>query len=95
VFGHASLINDPCKPQDEMGLTLTDAKRRILALLEENPRHGYALAKDIGKQGPTVYEHLQKLEEAGYVEGEQDGRRKVYSLTERGKLTLQAERADG
>ncbi|WP_049923129.1 winged helix-turn-helix domain-containing protein [Halopiger djelfimassiliensis] len=76
-----------------MGLTLTDAKRRILALLEEEPRHGYALAKDLGKQGPTVYEHLQELEEAGYVEGEQDGRRKVYSLTERGRLTLQAERA--
>lgn len=76
-----------------MGLTLTDAKRRILALLDEEPRHGYALAKDLGKQGPTVYEHLQELEEAGYVEGERDGRRRVYSLTERGDLTLQAERA--
>lgn len=76
-----------------MGLTLTDAKRRILALLEEEPRHGYALAKDLGKQGPTVYEHLQELEEAGYIESRQEGRRKVYSLTERGKLTLQAERA--
>ena len=76
-----------------MGLTLTDAKRRILALLEEEPRHGYALAKDLGKQGPTVYEHLQELEEAGYIESEQEGRRKVYSLTERGTLTLQAERA--
>ncbi|SDQ62834.1 winged helix-turn-helix domain-containing protein [Natronobacterium texcoconense] len=76
-----------------MGLTLTDAKRRILSQLDEEPRHGYALAKDLGRQGPTVYEHLQELEEAGYVEGEQEGRRKIYSLTERGKLTLQAERA--
>ncbi|WP_121820530.1 winged helix-turn-helix domain-containing protein [Halostella salina] len=76
-----------------MGLTLTDAKRRILSLLDEEPRHGYALAKDLGKQGPTVYEHLQELEEAGYVESREDGRRKVYSLTERGELTLQAERA--
>lgn len=75
-----------------MGLTLTDAKRRILAALDEEPRHGYALAKDLGKQGPTVYEHLQELEESGYVEGAQEGRRKVYSLTERGELTLQAER---
>lgn len=76
-----------------MGLTLTDAKRRILSMLDEEPRHGYALAKDLGKQGPTVYEHLQDLEEAGYIEGEQDDRRKIYSLTERGQLTLQAERA--
>jgi DNA-binding PadR family transcriptional regulator len=77
-----------------MGLTLTDAKRRILSLIEEEPRHGYILAKELGKQGPTVYEHLQELEEAGYVESNEDGRRKIYSLTKRGELTLQAERAD-
>ncbi|WP_049929103.1 PadR family transcriptional regulator [Halopiger goleimassiliensis] len=77
-----------------MGLTLTDAKRRILTLLDEEPRHGYALAKDLGRQGPTVYEHLQELEEAGYVEVEEQDRRKVYSLTERGKLILQAERTN-
>lgn len=76
-----------------MGLTLTDAKRRILALLEEEPRHGYILAKELGVQGSTIYEHLEQLEQAGYVEGEQDGRRKVYSLTKRGELTLEAERA--
>ena len=79
---------------DKMGLTLTDAKRRVLALLDEEPRHGYALAKELGKQGPTVYEHLQELEEAGYVESKADGRRRVYTLTERGQLTLEAERAD-
>lgn len=77
-----------------MGLTLTDAKRDILLLIEEEDRHGYALAKELGKQGPTVYEHLQELEEAGYIEPKEDGRRKVYSLTERGKLTLKAERTD-
>ena len=77
-----------------MGLTLTDPKRRILSLIETEPRHGYALAKELGKQGPTVYEHLQELEEAGYVESEKDGRRKIYSLTKRGELTLQADRVD-
>lgn len=76
-----------------MGLTLTDAKRNLLALLDEEPRHGYALAKELGKQGPTVYEHLQELESAGYIESEPDGRRKVYALTERGELTLEAEHA--
>lgn len=77
-----------------MGLTLTDAKRKILYLLDEDPLHGYALAKELGKQGPTVYEHLQELEEAGYVESEQDDRRKVYTLTKRGELTLEADRAE-
>jgi len=77
-----------------MGLTLTDAKRSVLALLDEEPRHGYALAKELGKQGPTVYEHLRELEEAGYVESKENGRRKVYTLTKRGQLTLEAERAD-
>lgn len=76
-----------------MGLTLTDAKRNILALLEEEPRHGYILAKELGVQGSTIYEHLEQLEEAGYIEMEQDGRRRVYSLTRRGELTLEAERA--
>lgn len=76
-----------------MGLTLTDAKRKILSLLEEEPKHGYLLAKDLGVQGSTMYEHLDQLEEAGYITGEQDGRRKTYSLTERGELTLAAERA--
>lgn len=77
-----------------MGLTLTDAKRQILKELREEPRHGYALAGELGKQGPTIYEHLQQLEDAGYVEVKEDGRRKVYSLTERGELTLKAEEVD-
>ncbi|WP_158854955.1 winged helix-turn-helix domain-containing protein [Halorhabdus sp. CUG00001] len=77
-----------------MGLTLTDAKRKVLTLLNEEPLHGYALAKELGKQGPTVYKHLQELEEAGYVKSEENGRRKVYTLTERGQLTLKADRVN-
>lgn len=76
-----------------MGLTLTDAKRKILKELREEPRHGYALASELGKQGPTIYQHLQQLEDAGYILSEKDGRRKVYSLAEQGRLTLQAEEA--
>jgi len=75
-----------------MGLTLTDAKRNILALLGEEPRHGYILAKKLGVQGSTIYEHLKQLEKAGYIEGRQDGRRKIYELTRRGELILEAER---
>ena len=77
-----------------MGLTLTDAKRKILSLIDEDPRHGYVLAQELGNQGPTVYEHLRELEGAGYIEGRKDGRRTIYSLTKRGELTLQAEPTD-
>lgn len=74
-----------------MGLTLTDAKRTILSLLEDEPRHGYVLAKELGVQGSTIYEHLEQLEEAGYVESNQEDRRKTYTLTKKGELTLEAE----
>lgn len=75
-----------------MGLTLTDAKRELLAYLEDDPSHGYKIAKDLGKQGPTVYKHLHELEDAGYVEGEESGRKLVYSLTEKGEAIVAAER---
>lgn len=76
-----------------MGLTLTDAKRQILRELRREPQHGYALANELGKQGPTIYEHLQQLEDAKYIKSESKGRRKIYSLTEQGRLTIKAEEA--
>lgn len=76
-----------------MGLTLTDSKRRILSLLEEEPKHGYILAKELNVRGSTIYQHLSELENASYIEGEEDGRRKVYALTQKGELILQAERS--
>ena len=74
-----------------MGLTLTDAKRNILLELADKPQHGYVLAKKLGIQGSTIYEHLQQLENNEYVLSEQDGRRKVYSLTRKGELIVEAE----
>jgi DNA-binding PadR family transcriptional regulator len=78
-----------------MSLTLTDAKRNILSLLYEDPSHGYALAKELGVQGSTMYEHLEQLDEAGYVESYEDGRRIMYELTKKGKLTVEAEQTQG
>jgi DNA-binding PadR family transcriptional regulator len=78
-----------------MGLTLTSAKKQILNTLEGDPKHGYVLGKEMGVRGSTIYEHLGQLEEHGYIEGEEDGRRRVYSLTRRGELILEAERQGG
>ncbi|SEW22581.1 ArsR/SmtB family transcription factor [Halobacterium jilantaiense] len=77
-----------------MGLTLTDAKRDVLSLLHEKPRHGYMLAKELGVQGSTIYEHLEQLDDAGYVAGREEGRREVYELTQKGVLTVEAAQLD-
>lgn len=78
-----------------MGLTLTAAKKRVLEALEEEPKHGYVLANEFSVRGSTMYEHLKQLEEHGYIEGEDDDRRRVYSLTRKGELILEAERQNG
>jgi DNA-binding PadR family transcriptional regulator len=71
----------------------------LLILLSEKPCHGYEMMKEVedrttGFWKPTaggVYPILQSLEKAGYIKGEwgpQKRKRKIYSLTESGKLIL-------
>lgn len=77
-----------------MGISLTKPKLRILDLLAANPKHGYQLAKELDVHGSTVYEHLHNLADENYIEGEEDDRRIIYSLTEKGELILEAENMD-
>lgn len=77
-----------------MGITITEPKLDILRLLLEEPTHGYALSKNLDLHGSTVYEHLHALEENNYIEGENEGRRIKYSLTEKGELILEAKSMD-
>ena len=71
----------------------------LLILLSEKPHHGYEMMKEVedkteGFWKPTaggVYPILQSLEKAGYIKGEwgpQKRKRKIYRLTESGKLIL-------
>ena len=71
----------------------------ILILLSKKPCHGYEMMKEVedrteGFWKPTaggVYPILQSLEQAGYIEGEwgpQKRKRKIYHITESGKLIL-------
>ena len=71
----------------------------LLILLSEKPGHGYEMMKEVedrtgGFWKPTaggVYPILQSLEKAGYIKGEwspQKRKRKIYRLTESGKLIL-------
>jgi DNA-binding PadR family transcriptional regulator len=74
-----------------------DLKYVILRLLEEKPRHGYEIIKDLedrfgGAYSPspgTVYPTLTMLEDLGYAKATtDDGGRKVYSITPEGGAYL-------
>jgi DNA-binding PadR family transcriptional regulator len=79
-----------------------DLKLLLLALIEQQPRHGYELIRTIeemfhGQYSPSpgaVYPTLTMLEELGHVsvENEQGGR-KLYAITEQGRAFLQENRA--
>lgn len=79
-----------------------DLKLLLLALIEQQPRHGYELIRTIeemfhGHYSPSpgaIYPTLTMLEEMGYasVENEQ-GNRKLYAITAEGSAYLQENRA--
>ena len=77
-----------------------DLRLLALALIEEQPRHGYEIIKLLeektgGWYSPspgTVYPTLTYLEEAGYVTVEAEGSKKLYSITAEGRAYLDANR---
>ncbi|GAA1757565.1 PadR family transcriptional regulator [Agromyces humatus] len=72
----------------------------LLALLDEQPRHGYELIQALsdrfgGTYSPsagTIYPRLSKLEEEGLVSKTTDGRKTVYEITDTGRAELDARR---
>ena len=77
-----------------------DLKLLALALIAEQPRHGYELIKlieektsDFYSPSPgVVYPTLTFLEEAGYVTAESEGAKKRYTITEEGRAYLEENR---
>lgn len=77
-----------------------DLRLLALALIEQQPRHGYEIIKLIeektgGWYSPspgTVYPTLTYLEEAGYVTVEAEGSKKLYTITAEGRAYLDANR---
>lgn len=78
-----------------------DLRLVLLALIEEQPRHGYELIKAIeelfaGAYAPSpgaVYPTLTMLEDEGLLSSATDeGGKRVYSLTEAGQAWLDANR---
>lgn len=74
----------------------------LLKLLDESPRHGYeiiSLLRDrfLGVYSPspgTIYPRLARLEEEGLVTHTEEGGRKVYSLTDKGREELREREND-
>ncbi len=78
-----------------------DLRLVVLALLAEQPRHGYDIIKALEERSHeayspspgVVYPTLTYLEEAGYATASAEGNKKVYAITDTGRAHLDANRA--
>lgn len=81
---------------DEQRTPRGDIKYILLALIAEQPRHGYQLIKELearqaGFYRPSpgsVYPTLQLLEEGGYLTSEQLEGKRIYTITDSGRQLL-------
>lgn len=77
-----------------------DLQRVILALLEERPRHGYEVIKELEERSSgfytpspgMVYPALTYLEEIGHATVAAEGAKKLYSITDSGRAALDGSR---
>ncbi|MCD6380719.1 MAG: threonine synthase, partial [Candidatus Odinarchaeota archaeon] len=69
-----------------------NTKVSILRLLSLEPQYGYIIWKKIGRniKFQAIYQHLKELESMGLIVSEVRGRRKYFSITERGRRVLEA-----
>ncbi len=72
----------------------------LLSLLEARPKHGYELMKELEHRSHgtyrasagTIYPKLQQLQDEGLVtSSSEDGGKRVYQLTEKGRSTVESE----
>lgn len=78
-----------------------DLQLLILLLLQENPRHGYELIKELeqrtsGYYSPSpgvIYPALTYLDEIGFASVEAEGNKKLYRITETGGAFLTENRS--
>jgi DNA-binding PadR family transcriptional regulator len=81
-------------------LATGDLRLIALALIAEQPRHGYEIIKVLeektsGWYSPSpgiVYPTLTFLEEAGYVTAQADGAKRLYTITDEGRAHLDQNR---
>ena len=79
-----------------------DLQLLLLHMLNENPRHGYELIKELesrtnGYYAPSpgvIYPALTYLEEIGFTQVEAEGNKKLYRITETGGAFLKENQAN-
>ncbi len=81
-------------------LTRGDLRLLVLALLAEQPRHGYELIQHISElfaraytpSAGTMYPLLASFEQAGWIRAEDDAGRRCFRITDAGRDELHARR---
>jgi DNA-binding PadR family transcriptional regulator len=102
-FGRHGMGGRGMDPDDmRAGRMLAQGDLRLiaLALIAEEPRHGYEIIKLVEEKtadwySPSpgiVYPTLTYLEEAGYVTASTEGSKKLYTITEEGRDYLKTNR---
>jgi len=79
-----------------------DVRTAILKLLAEEPMHGYQLMQEIAQRSDgvwkpsagSVYPALAQLEDEGLVRQQDDGGRKVFTLTDEGRQYVEEHAGD-
>ena len=75
-----------------------DVRAAVLALLAEEPKHGYEMIKEIEERSDgywkpsagSIYPTLQLLEDEGLIEGTESEGKRRFSLTEAGREAVAA-----
>lgn len=73
---------DPKKSADVFRALSDETRLRILLMLEVQPRSVNEIVDFFTLTQPTISRHLQVLNEAGLVNVERQGQRKIYSVDE-------------
>ncbi len=79
-----------------------NVRAAVLALLAEQPRHGYAIMTELTERSGglwrpspgSVYPVLQQLEDEGLVSARDEDGRKVFSLTDEGRAYVDTNREE-
>jgi DNA-binding PadR family transcriptional regulator len=77
-----------------------DVRTALLAMLAERPMHGYDLIRELEQRSGgawrpspgSIYPTLQMLEEEGLISGEDQEGKRVFSLTDDGRVELEQRR---
>ncbi len=79
-----------------------DVRTALLALLAEQPMHGYQMIRELAERSGgvwrpspgSVYPVLQMLEDEGLVRGEETEGKRVYRLTDAGRAVVESRRGE-